>query len=343
MTIENHINGEYSSDYPLDYAILNKILGNDLDQKNRFRNVGPNNFGQYNLTKIKKDRLLVDGTHEYLLNKNGYRSPEFKNNTDIVFAGCSQTYGIGICEQGIWGSQIAKKMNLDYANISRPGASVSWIVRNLFAYFKEHGNPKYLFCLFPDFYRLDIPMNPNIISSRWYTKTDSIVFGNVMLAHESDLNNRPEYSKKPHNLEDIFPIEIPFYDSCQHILMLEQYCRSNSITLIWSSWFTELFVALKTANQNKKYYEFFLDDTNIIDWLVVDKNGNPDREGKPHTLDLYYPKNKKIMNDCHKETQKIFSDCFNRGLDIEIKEAGPHFGVHRHTHIAESFLKALNK
>ena len=100
-----------------------------------------------------------DGTNSYKVNKHQYRSKEFEKDADLLFAGCSITYGEGVVEPAIWGNIIASKLNMNAFNIGISGASVHLIVNNLFNYFKEFGNPKNLICMFPDFLRMQMYSN----------------------------------------------------------------------------------------------------------------------------------------------------------------------------------------
>ena len=49
-------------------------------------------------------------------------------------------------------------------NISRPGISIQELIFQIFAYFKTFGNPDTLICLFPDPYRMQVPVKKNLIT-----------------------------------------------------------------------------------------------------------------------------------------------------------------------------------
>jgi hypothetical protein len=250
------------------------------------------------------DGTWLDKNHKYIINKLGYRGKEFKNKSDVLFAGCSQTFGLGIPEEMIWGNQLGVLLNKDVANISRPGASVQWIVQKIFAYCQKFGNPEIIVCLFPDFFRLLIPKN-NI------NVNDNNILSSLIL--ENHFFTQPQYSKKPHKLENILDLNIPLYFAIQYVHILEQYCKSNNIKLHWSTWHE------KTAD--------------IINLLY-----------KQYNNFIYYNE-ASVYKDfklfCHKEISERYPHCFHRGTDIELSEDSAHIGVHSHTHIAEYFYKLI--
>lgn len=91
------------------------------------------------------------------INIDGYRSDNFKKNTkdDIVFLGCSQTFGVGVDQSFIWPRKVRDKIspgnNLN--NLSIPSASTEEIVYNFFKYCYIYGNPGTVFFLMPEIHR----------------------------------------------------------------------------------------------------------------------------------------------------------------------------------------------
>jgi len=99
----------------------------------------------FNLDMVPVNGSIVPsdyaGTVYADVNSLGYRSPEF-DNAELVYAGCSQTFGIGLPERDlIWGSRVATAMGVSYANISGPGWSTEKVVRMIFAYLAKNKNP----------------------------------------------------------------------------------------------------------------------------------------------------------------------------------------------------------
>lgn len=300
------------------------------------------------------DHSGYDDVQDYTLNSSGYRGPEFIKNVDLLVAGCSFTYGMGVPENGIWGSIIADKLGVTYNNISQNAASIPWIVRQLFAYFHEYGNPKTLLCLFPTLTRTFFPSNAEIlISDDGYleesTKNlsgDKSIY-NTELSHILPSSQRPKYSKRPHNLEDVVSLDFIIQIAISNIRMLEQYCRSSNIEFYWGTWSDAFSSTMEEPGNLLKLYEF--DNYVSMDY--------PLWKAKPDQMaaDVFYKnmqdKKSCMLNhnnancdchvSCHQEYLDKYPDSFYRGTDVLDKH--PHFGVHRHIHFAEAFMKAMNK
>ena len=204
----------------------------------------------WNEARIKMDRaMLVDDEHSdtywkpenvgqiYSLNSLNYRTDEILENRDLIFAGCSNTFGQGLTNDAIWTTQVSSHLKISNYNLGVCGTSTMSIINNLFNYFQKIGNPKILMCIFPDFLRMDVWSNSdhmnglaNITWNREYEKKE-IKYHLLM-----DDAKRYKFSKQPHVAEDIIPEQLPFALSIQYIKMLETYCNAVGIKLIWSTW-----------------------------------------------------------------------------------------------------------
>jgi hypothetical protein len=76
------------------------------------------------------------------------------------------TWGAGLPEEKMWTNIVSKELNLSHANLALSGDSVYGQVRRIFAYFKEFGHPKYIYAVFPEFYRMLIPINKKIFTTK---------------------------------------------------------------------------------------------------------------------------------------------------------------------------------
>lgn len=261
-----------------------------------------------------------DITQEYRINKSGYRGPELSEGIDMVVAGCSFTYGMGVPENGTWGSILANSLGMSYNNISQNGASIPWIVRQLFAYFKEYGNPKVLVCLFPNLTRTFFSSDSEILisddgyvedSTHDLDKRKSIY--NTELSHIPANQDRPKYSKKPHSLEDVIGLDFIVQIAMQNIRMLEQYCKSSGIKFVWGSWSEAVCDMIEGQGLSSEY-----------------------------DFSHYAPTGYRLWNDalgCHQELLEKYGSSFKIGTDD--LHGHPHFGVHRHVHFAEAFRDRL--
>lgn len=311
------------------YKNLNKILLSDK-MRNASNECGTtfiaNEIGFTDPGDITKK---VDPYSKYKFNSQGYRSKEFIKNEELLISGCSFSFGVGVDEEMIWGVQVANYFNLSYSNISLAGSSPAQIVYNLFAYFKKYGNPKYLIILFPDLYRLSLPSVIGKFVAKKY-KNDNIDNGTVEfdpihLYYNKDLNEIVKYSKIPHVIDEIVPIEVPVWLNVKCLHMLEQYCEQANIKLAWSFWDEEwLDEIYKEKNNNPESFKYLI-NSGIKDWSY-DENNN----------DIYLKKCNK-----HDNLKLKYPNTFFIGGDAFQSRETAHFGVHKHSHIAENFIEHI--
>jgi hypothetical protein len=269
--------------------------------------------------KQYRHHKVVDVNTRYKINTNGFRGNEISGDEDLVIGGCSFTFGLGIPENKIWAVELSNGLNLKYTNLSYPGASTMFIVQLMFKYFKKYGNPKTIICLFPDAYRMCLPYVKNKLKSLDNPTNEEI--SHLFLKGFTD-NRIPAYSKLPHMAEHVIPKDVAKWLSIQHIYMLEQYCKSNNIKFIWSSWedvFLKELLELNTFNG--------LIDIEMNKWI----------RNKDEHYDMYE------KNDCHLNLKNEYSNIFDRGADLEWGVQHSHWGVHKHAHISEIFQKELSK
>lgn len=334
---------------------LDYVFGNQIQEQPVFREDKESLFSrgidiENKLVKgIDSNGLPVysDNVNSYIFNSLGYRSPEF-GTAKILYAGCSNTFGTGVPEETIWGTVLANKLNLPYANLSKQGASAQWIVKNIFAYFDEYGHPDVLCCLFPDPYRMSIASNEDLLTDSTHPairKEDlkrhsiSSVF-EVHLGMNLSPKKSPEYSKKPHKMTDVIPADAAVYASIQSVLMLDQYCRAAGIRFVWSTWdvgYVDFLQEMK-ALYPKKYSSLL--DSDMYCWI-----NNPDKEvgGEVYVGEEFRHNNRGNLpaKNCHADLLKKYGVNFYRGMDALDGVYNAHPGVHQHAHIADAFLKVL--
>lgn len=323
--------------------------GDGLSFSGRYRDAI---FGDNVLENPNHDRFsYLDTVQSYVLNSSGYRGPEFSNNIDLLFSGCSFTYGTGIPEDGIWGSILARKLDMSYNNISLSGASIPWMTRQLFAYFKKYGNPKILVCLFPNPTKLLFASDADILTSDdGYVEPSTQDLSGKKSLYSTTLHrvlkpkDRPDYSKKPHNLNDIINLDLVVQICMQNIRALEQYCRATGIEFYWSTWSKDFSSMLESQGLLDLYdFSHYVgldsdlwsrrDGPLSKDLLYIDK------AAKEYCLDNHFNQNCSCPMECHLDFAQKYDELFYIGSDII--EGHPHFGVHRHTHMAESFMKRI--
>ncbi len=144
---------------------------------------------------------LEDGV-EYKLNSYGLRSDDFQSEhtgLHMLFAGCSNTYGLGTDIENIWATKIYNKIKESqevsgYNNLGINAGTIIEIVFHVFRYIEQFGNPDVIFMLLP----------------------------------ERDRDDEFFFDEYDEQYSDSFNFSI--YHS------LELFCRSNNIKLISSTW-----------------------------------------------------------------------------------------------------------
>lgn len=335
-------------------GILDYVFSNQIQEQPVFREDRANllsrgiDIEEKLLKGIDSDGTPIysDSVNSYKLNSLGYRSPEF-GSAELLYAGCSNTFGTGIPEETIWGTVLADKLNMSYANLSKQGASTQWIVKNIFAYFEEYGHPDILCCLFPDPYRMSIASNEDLLADvHPMIRDESLKRHSISTVIEAHLGsslspkNSPEYSKKPHKITDVIPADAAVYASIQSILVLDQYCRATGIKFLWSTWdvgYVDFLQKIK-ATYPKNYSNLL--DSDIYCWI-----NNPDKEigGEVYVGEEFKVNHRGNLpaKDCHSDLLDKYGVNFYRGMDALDGVYKAHIGVHQHAHIAEAFLKVL--
>jgi hypothetical protein len=257
---------------------------------------------------------ISDETNSYRFNTLGYRDDEF-SKVDMLISGCSVTFGEGIPEQWRWGDVLADKLGIkSKANIGHRGGSIYSTILYSMAYIKKYGKPKYIFCMFPDLSRYNIPIVDTIASS--YASPSEVkthgTIVNIPIKNLYDSFETPKYMKIPYNLSDIFPVDVGVYQGTMQIQMFSMYCKAEGIKFLWSTWDKHFNSAIHPFKNEYPEYVDYIND--------------------------YVPE----KTDCHQDLLDTYGLNFYRGLDNLDKEIGYHQGIHDHVHMAESFYKALN-
>jgi hypothetical protein len=279
----------------------------------------------------------------YNLNSFDFRSDEFVENRDLIFTGCSHTFGQGTLNDGIWGNIVSKELNLKSYNLGSPGSSTQDIVSVLFDYFREIGNPKIVLCLFPDFIRMNMWSDISEFKSKHFSKQDK---GKRKYSLLLDNYEYAKISKIPHDVEFITPRELAFALSLQYIKMLEAYCKANKILLLWGTWdpIQENYIDRNRYNlifenfiylENQKWHQRKQDGRKVLY-----------HENMQDKCDFHEGVSCNIYTKCHEDQRKIYGKNFDLAMDCgdeNLMNGFGHWGVHKHIHIAEKFIKILER
>ena len=261
----------------------------------------------------------------YNINKYGYRDEDFISNEEILILGCSYTFGNGLPEEFTWPKIFSNKINKKNHNLAQPGDSIQGQIRKAFEYFKEFGNPKTIIGFFP-YGRMELPFIPNLFGK--ISKDGSSDDGRNLpmiqkIILERNQNKLDKYSKLPHNPEKVLPLEVAIFYNFMFIQILEQYCKTNNIDLIWT---------LHNDNEVEEYLK--LEIPELLNNFINIKNifiDYPMCQGSDYSDSQYTLK-------CHQELSN--HPLFNHASDCnhDKKQKG-HYGIHLNQHIADVFYK----
>jgi hypothetical protein len=194
-------------------------------------------------------KLLKDNRIEYRLNNYSHRSEDFNpiDNTkkNILFAGCSSTFGIGLPENYIWTKNIYNEIKLEnkgsFQSLTFPGGGADRVVSNIFKYCKKFGNPDYIFISFADY-------------------TREIIFKEEDLRFYNHINVNYKTMSLDLSTESAVNMFLRFQMLYR---MLETYCHSNNIMLFSTSWDSVTVEPMSKIFSNS----FFKNEENINDYV----------------------------------------------------------------------------
>jgi hypothetical protein len=289
----------------------------------------------------KKLFWLPDGIDSpYKINSKGYRSDEFLETRDIVFAGCSQTWGEGVLYDAIWGNILSKLLEKKSYNIGLGGKSVQFIVQNAIAFCKEYGNPKALFCLFPEFTRIEMKSDTRFMigNNTPIDRHGKITYS--LIPSQPDPNKRIKYSKIPHLAEDIIPSEFIFSVNLDYINMLEIYCELNGIKLFWGTWdkFQDEYLNKNIHSMGFKNYVYLEEDK----WEKRKADAFVEKFHEDGIMCNSEEAECSTYKKCHEDYKEKYGKNFDLPMDSDIKNRLlGHMAVHKHIHVAEKFEGAF--
>jgi hypothetical protein len=300
--------------------------GITVDSKNKYSNEEMSLF----LEELKdilashsttQSKALSFFTFDQQLEDYRYRpmDQDFNKHYEFVFSGCSQTHGDHITEpevkggsyKDIWGFQIADAYGKEALNLGMGGWGAESILKGLMHHFQKNGNPKVLLVLYPDLGRIEgvdsdkiempTPLNKHELVQHWFLRP-------------SDDHKVNKLSVLPHSPLDVIPFTQALYKNLQSILLLNEYCKQNSIYFKYSSWNHTTNLFLKMLKESFSEYSNYL-------------------EPKEFNFDELEFENL----SCHKDIKENkIKTVWNTGHDKE------HIGIHQHIHIAEQFKRELD-
>jgi hypothetical protein len=196
----------------------------------------------------------------YKLNKDGFRTENFKKLDNRAFnvlaSGCSCTYGQGVSQEYSWPEILAKKIQTKLSkpikmhNLGVMGASIHLTIKNAMAFIREHGAPDEIYLLLP-------PDSRKLVYVDGIKKFKSLVMspdGYKKMIHGNDPSTKRFYES--YCEEDSYLLSITL------ISFFEDFCSSNNIRLIWTSYAQPVDEDLYDKVGFKFYKKYAIDDCN---------------------------------------------------------------------------------
>lgn len=292
----------------------------------------PFSEGPHNRNKVK----TLDDCNTYDINELGLRGT-FNINAEIIGAGCSFTFGVGIPEEGTWVKLLQNKINKNIINFGLPGHSVTAICQSLISYCTNYNIPKKIFCVFPDLFRsIFIEDFEYYSSKKWVREQVENYRLNLTSVNPSIYFNPTEnkmYStiedRSIHAIEDALSPHQLIINSIDSIALLEYFCKTNEIELFWTTWDPGsayiIDLLLKIPNFKLKKYNKFVTEINYNNYLNSDATFNKNMCNSNHDLEL----------SNHK--------CWDIGSDYVIIDGSEkpnwasHPGIHLQAHLSDFF------
>jgi hypothetical protein len=199
--------------------------------------------------------IKPDNDLRYYLNNYAHRSEDFnklnKDKYNILFSGCSTTFGDGLPEQFRWSKLAYDELKVDnkgpFQCISFLGGGADKIVGNILKYCNKFGNPDIIIVLLNDFTR-----------HVTYDEADNQFLSKINL----------EYSKNPVSIPDNLNAYDFFIQTQNYIRILEIYCNANNIKLFIASIDSGTTIAL--SNVDLKNFKLL----NLTDEINKNINNN---------------------------------------------------------------------
>lgn len=312
--------------------IFSGALAENIFSKNLFKIPLPYQWNQEDVQN------KYDTYNTYTLNSYNCRGPEFTNNVDFIFAGCSQTFGIGVPDSGVWPRFVAEALDGSYVNLSMLGAGMEWITDSIFKYIHTFGAPKRgIMVLAPDPYRIDL-LTDNVLNS---CPSPSITDYVPQYYDEDDLDKRlvtfhlknkepVNYLKRPFPIEDTTLDEESIRRTIKAIKDLEFFCAQTGIPLIWATWSDYLQEIVESLPFDYGF-DNYLQVTHMRWEHRKDENGTP-------TDYLVGEKGEDLL--CHSSIAAEYGLAFQAGTDrFKFNDGQSHMGAHQHMHVAQDFIE----
>jgi hypothetical protein len=204
--------------------------------------------GYHVLDSIPPENILKEKSHwlvDYRYNKDWYRSDNFIKDHDglhILFAGCSNTEGVGCNVDNVWPTIVYNKISEDYKvsgffNLGRGGYGWQKIISAVLKYCNEYGKPDIL-----------LVNHPNILRDYYWSEKDKQWIYTQQFPYATDRHDQDKIIEQTYKenvlfsdlglnpyptLEEernAFPVWLTAWN------LFIEFCKSNDIKIVWTIW-----------------------------------------------------------------------------------------------------------
>jgi hypothetical protein len=291
-------------------------------------------FSKSNFSAISNEIMthaeVARPEYNYMWNSDGVRSVEFETKPRVIALGCSITLGQGLPVEFRWSDLLSEKIQEPIGNISYSGGSISQIVSSFIGMVKKYNYvPEYVIANFAPFERFHF------------------ISGDGSRMRDYALGNRPRKTKDsaPWDYGATIPYEWVYYNNLNFLQILESFCQTSGIKLIWSTW---------TNSLSESQEQFLMDNFSCYIQDPVRKEFPPhfefhiDPKEVSGLLPFYKMKNWDSIK-CHEEYFIKYPDIFDYAYDYhkigEVPDRKitrtPHPGLHRQLHYAEFYYNKM--
>jgi hypothetical protein len=302
-------------------------------------------FGLYafrtsNIKSISNWKEDVDSIHSYDQNSYGYRDIEYSDAPELIAAGCSQTFGQGVHEEGRWSTMLGEQLGLKTATIAVPGWGTQTAISAVMHHIKTYGKPKAVALLLPDFSRFDTILNTNYTTDTKHKHDPDYPVQPCHVNRSISNGHTPKFEKRPFPIDKVLNAEASYFGAGQALAHFIQYCEEAEIALVWATWDFRL-----------DYFVRYIRDLTLTD---SDKQGMSDlgisEKHLPYMdftgyvdMEFFYLEDGRVEEfknmTCHGNLRDKFGTCcFDLGTDKQ-----EHMGVHMHAHVSDKFYETLTR
>lgn len=173
-----------------------------------------------------------DGSIIYNYNNEWFRSDDFTKTHDekyhVLFGGCSESEGIASPLEEVWTKMLHEELKTKYDvggfySIARAGYGWQKVISSFMIYVKKYGFPTHFIVLLPNIGRF----------FEWKDDQDAWFYMQRFPLSASGESRNDEFSERSSNRIEHKRFLIDFIAGWK---LFVEYCKSNNVKLIWSTW-----------------------------------------------------------------------------------------------------------